>query len=134
VGAAILYGLHQVFTKLAAADAGPRLGGLVVEATAVVVIAAYAAGSFAVGRLDETIGVRGWVYSASTGLCVGFGTVLFFEMFRNGGPLFAVPAVLAGGSAVMAFSAMLVFGEAPRPTDVLGVALSIGAILCFRGG
>ena len=34
--AAVLYGLHQVFTKLASGHIGMGVGGLVVEATAVV--------------------------------------------------------------------------------------------------
>lgn len=41
IAAAILYGLHQVFTKLAANYISDGLGGLVVEATATVTIAIY---------------------------------------------------------------------------------------------
>lgn len=41
IAAAVLYGLHQVFTKLAADHISDGLGGLVVEGTAAVTIAAY---------------------------------------------------------------------------------------------
>jgi len=34
----VLYGLHQIFTKLAAAKIGDGLGGFVVEATAAMTI------------------------------------------------------------------------------------------------
>jgi transporter family protein len=37
--AAVLYGLHQVFTKLAAEHIGDGLGGFVVETTAALTIA-----------------------------------------------------------------------------------------------
>ena len=39
--AAVLYGLHQVFTKLAAEHIGDGLGGFVVETTAALTIALY---------------------------------------------------------------------------------------------
>ena len=39
--AAVLYGLHQVFTKLAAEHIGDGLGGFVVEITAALTIALY---------------------------------------------------------------------------------------------
>jgi len=38
VWAAVLYGLHQIFTKLAATKIGDGLGGFVVEATAAMTI------------------------------------------------------------------------------------------------
>ena len=43
VGAAILYGLHQVFTKLAAERISDGLGGFAVEASAAITILAYLA-------------------------------------------------------------------------------------------
>ena len=41
IGAAVLYGLHQVFTKLAADRIGNGLGGFIVEITAALIIAFY---------------------------------------------------------------------------------------------
>ena len=43
VWAAVLYGLHQIFTQLAAAKIGDGLGGFVVEATAAPTILIYLA-------------------------------------------------------------------------------------------
>ena len=43
LGAAILYGLHQVFTKMAADKISDGLGGFVVEATAALSIVLYLA-------------------------------------------------------------------------------------------
>ena len=40
-GASVLYGLHQVFTKLAADQIGEGLGGFLVEATAALSIGVY---------------------------------------------------------------------------------------------
>jgi transporter family protein len=41
VGAGVLYGLHQIFTKLASKGISDGLGGFVVEATAALSIVAY---------------------------------------------------------------------------------------------
>ena len=43
VGAAVLYGLHQIFTKLAAEKISDGLGGFVVEAAAALTILLYLA-------------------------------------------------------------------------------------------
>lgn len=43
VGAAVLYGAHQIFTKLAAERISDGLGGFVVEATAALTILLYLA-------------------------------------------------------------------------------------------
>jgi len=41
IAAAVLYGLHQVFTKLASQHIGDGVGGFVVELTAALIIALY---------------------------------------------------------------------------------------------
>src|SRR5215216_674958 len=41
IAAAILYGLHQIFTKLASQHIGDGVGGFVVELTAALIIALY---------------------------------------------------------------------------------------------
>jgi transporter family protein len=51
--AAVLYGLHQVFTKLAALHIGDGLGGFVVEATAALTIAIYLGWLWISGRWDQ---------------------------------------------------------------------------------
>ncbi len=50
VAAAILYGAHQIFTKLAADRIGEGLGGFVVEATAALSISVY--GAFFCGAME----------------------------------------------------------------------------------
>ena len=101
IGAAILYGLHQVFTKLASEQIGDGLGGFVVEFSAALTIAVYLAWLWLSGRWDQKTSSAGVFYSVLTGLCVGVGTVFFFLLFQKGGPLSAVPMVLAGGAALM---------------------------------
>ena len=128
VGAAILYGLHQVFTKLASAGASDGLGGFVVEATAAATIAAYLAYLKLVGPWDQHMQTNGLLYSIATGLCVGAGTVLFFLLFQSGGPLSAVPGVLALGSAIMVIAGLLIFRESLSLNRTLGILLSIAAI------
>src|SRR6266487_1132197 len=78
VGAAVLYGLHQIFTKLAAE------------------------------KISDGLGV---FWSVLTGICVGVGPIFFFVLFQKGGPLSAVPMILAGGAALMAVAGIAFFKE-----------------------
>jgi bacterial/archaeal transporter family protein len=134
IGAAILYGLHQVFTKLASAGASDGLGGFLVEATAAATIGLYLAYLRFAGPWNQHINTAGVIYSITTGICVGAGTVLFFLLFQAGGPLSAVPGVLAVGAAIMVAAGVVVFHETFSWERALGVALSIVAILLLRRG
>ena len=99
------YGLHQVFTKLAAEHIGDGLGGFVVETTAALTIALYLGWLWMSGKWDQRVDSSGVFYCILTGLCVGAGTIAFFLLFQKGGPLSAVPMVLAGGAALMGIMA-----------------------------
>src|ERR1041385_2613955 len=111
VGAALLYGLHQVFTKLASERISDGLGGFVVEGSAALTILVYLGALWFSGRWNQTSSAPGVWYSALTGLCVGVGTIFFFLLFQKGGPLSAVPMILAGGAALMALAAIFFFSE-----------------------
>jgi transporter family protein len=132
MGAAVLYGLHQVFTKLAANRIGDGVGGLVVEATAAASILGYLLFLRATGRWEQPVTGAGIFYSALTGICVGAGTVLFFLLFQKGGPLSAVPMVLAGGAALMAVAGILFFKEAVSWQKLLGIAMAIGGLYLMK--
>lgn len=131
--AALLYGAHQVFTRMAAERIGEGLGGLVVEATATLAILAYIAVLAAGGRLDQQCTAEGMRYSLLTGLCVGAGTIAFFVMFQRGAPLSAVPAILAGGAAIMAVAGVLFFQETLTPARGLGIAMAIAGLWLLKG-
>jgi transporter family protein len=133
VVAAILYGAHQIFTKLASDRISDGLGGFVVEASAAVTILLYLIYLRFSGRWNQTASIPGINYSVLTGLCVGVGTIFFFLLFQKGGPLSAVPAILAVGAALMALAGILFFKEPTSPVRLLGVALSIGGLLLLRG-
>jgi transporter family protein len=130
--AAILYGSHQIFTKLASDWISDGLGGFVVEATAAVTILLYLIYLRFFGRWNQTASMPGINYSILTGLCVGVGTIFFFLLFQKGGPLSAVPAILAVGAALMALVGVLFFKESASPLRLLGVALSIAGLLLLR--
>jgi len=130
--AALLYGLHQVFTKLASDHIGDGLGGFVVEATAALTIAFYLIYLRFFSKWDQASTGRGVFFSVLTGLCVGAGTVMFFLLFQKGGPLSAVPMVLAGGAALMAFVGILFFKEPPTLFRVLGIILSLTGLVLLR--
>ena len=132
LGAAVLYGLHQVFTKLAADQIGEGLGGFVVEATAALSIAVYLAWLWGSGAWDQKINAAGTLYSVLTGICVGVGTIFFFLLFQKGGPLSAVPMVLAGGAALMALIGIVFMQESASWPRLLGIALSIVGLFLLR--
>jgi len=132
VGAAVLYGLHQVFTKVAADRIGEGLGGFVVEASAALTILGYLAGLYFSDRWNQHVNTSGLFYSVLTGVCVGVGTVFFFLLFQKGGPLSAVPMILAGGAALMAVVGIFVFHEPASLPRVLGIVLAIIGLFLLR--
>src|SRR5205814_6132793 len=125
VVAAMLYGAHQIFTRMAADRIGEGLGGFVVEATAALSISVYLAFLWLASRWNQQSSAQGIFYSVLTGICVGAGTIAFFLLFQKGGPLSSVPAILAGGAAIMAIAGILFFHEPPSWQRLAGVAFAI---------
>jgi transporter family protein len=132
VGAAVFYGLHQIFTKLAADRIGDGLGGFVVEATAALTILVYLLWLRFGGTWNQTWSGSGVFYSVLTGICVGAGTILFFVLFQKGGPLSAVPMILAGGAALMAIAGIVFFKEGASVPRLLGVVLALVGLYLLR--
>jgi transporter family protein len=129
VVAAVLYGAHQIFTKLAADRIGEGFGGFVIEATAALSILVYLAFLWLASRWNQQSSIQGIFYSVLTRICVGAGTIAFFLLFHEGGPLSSVPAILAGGAAIMAVAGILFFREAPAGRE--SPALRSPSSVCF---
>src|SRR4030095_15702185 len=132
VVAAVLYGAHQIFTRLAADRIGEGLGGFVVEASAALSILIYLAALWFGGRWNQKFSAAGLNYSLLTGICVGAGTIAFFLLFQKGGPLSSVPAILAGGAAIMAIAGIMFFRESPSWERIVGVAFAIIGLFLLR--
>jgi bacterial/archaeal transporter family protein len=130
--AAVLYGAHQIFTRLASQRIGDGLGGFIVEATAAISILIYLAALWLSGRWNQKFTTGGLNYSLLTGICVGAGTIAFFLLFQKGGPLSAVPAILACGAALMAIAGILFFREAASWQRLLGITLAIIGLFLLR--
>ena len=130
--AAVLYGAHQIFTRMAADHIGEGLGGFVVEATAALSILSYLAFLWLANRWDQKSSLNGIVYSVLTGICVGAGTIAFFLLFQRGGPLSSVPAILAGGAAIMAVAGILFFHEPPSWQRIVGIAFAVIGLFLLR--
>src|SRR5947207_2656539 len=71
VAAAVLYGAHQIFTRLAAERIGDGLGGFIVEASAALSILIYLGVLWFGSRWNQKFSVAGLNYSVLTGICVG---------------------------------------------------------------
>jgi transporter family protein len=132
VVAAVLYGAHQIFTKLASDKIGDGLGGFAVEGTAALTILSYLIYLKIAGHWDQKFSAPGLGYSVLTGICVGAGTIVFFVLFQKGGPLSAVPMILAGGAALMAVAGTVFFKEPMSLPRVLGIVFSIAGLLLLR--
>ena len=132
VVAAVLYGAHQIFTRLAAERIGEGLGGFVVEASAALSILIYLGVLWFSGRWNQKFSAAGFDYSLLTGICVGAGTIAFFLLFQKGGPLSSVPAILAGGAAIMAIAGMLFFREPASWQRFVGITLAIAGLFLLR--
>ena len=132
VVAAVLYGAHQIFTRMAADHIGEGLGGFVVEATAAVFILCYLVFLWLASRWNQQASAQGIFYSVLTGVCVGAGTIAFFLLFQKGGPLSSVPAILAGAAAIMAIAGILFFREAPSWQRIVGVVFAIIGLFLLR--
>ena len=130
--AALLYGAHQIFTRMAADHIGEGLGGFIVETTASLSILLYLAFLWLMSRWDQKSTGEGIFYSILTGICVGAGTIAFFLLFQKGGPLSSVPAILAGGAAIMAIAGILFFHETSSWQRLLGVVLAIVGLFLLR--
>jgi len=130
--AAVLYGAHQIFTRMAADHIGEGLGGFVVEATAALSILSYLAFLWLANRWDQKSSLNGIVYSVLTGICVGAGTIAFFLLFQKGGPLSSVPAILAGGAAIMAVTGILFFREPSSWQRIVGIAFALFGLFLLR--
>ncbi len=132
IGAAVLYGLHQIFTKLASERISDGLGGFVVEGSAALTILVYLAWLKFGGPWNQTSSAPGVWYSVLTGICVGVGTLFFFLLFQKGGPLSAVPMILAGGAAIMAVAGICFFKEPASWPRLLGIGLAIGGLILMK--
>src|SRR6059058_3175649 len=132
VGAAVLYGAHQIFTKLASDRISDGLGGFVVEASAATTILLYLLYLRLSGRWNQTASMPGINYSILTGVSVGVGTIFFFLLFQKGGPLSSVPMILAGGAAIMAVAGILFFKEPASWQRLVGITLAVVGLFLLR--
>jgi len=132
VVAAVLYGAHQIFTRFAADHIGEGLGGFAVESIAALTILIYLVGLWLGGRWNQKFSNEGFYYSALTGICVGAGTIAFFLLFQKGGPLSSVPAILAGGAAIMAVAGILFFREPASWQRLIGIIFAVVGLFLLR--
>ncbi|MDP2908023.1 MAG: EamA family transporter [Nanoarchaeota archaeon] len=123
--AALAYGLHNIFTKIAAGHISDALGAFLLEITASVCILLYI--FFLITTNEKfSFSSRGVIFSIVAGICVGVGTVLYFYIFSHGGELsIAGPLVLVGGVLLMAVAGIIFFKEKVSLIKIVGITLGI---------
>ena len=117
---------------MAAPHIDSATGGLLVEVVAALTILTYLIYARYYAHQDHKIEGQGVTYSILTGICVGAGTVFFFALFQKGAPLTAVPAILAGGAAIMAVVGFIGLHEEVTASKLVGLVLSIIAIFLLQ--
>ncbi len=126
---AVLYGMHNVFTKLASGKISDVFGGLVLESSAAFLILCYAAYLSVSGKQPFACSREGLIYSLSAGASVAVGSILYFSIFRLGGNLsVAGPIILIGGTLVMVLAGFTIWRETYSPSQVIGLALGVVAL------
>jgi bacterial/archaeal transporter family protein len=104
----------------------------VLEASAAFLILIYLGILWFSGRWNQKLSIAGINYSLLTGICVAAGTIAFFLLFQKGGPLSSVPAILAGGAAIMVIVGILFFRDPLSWQRIAGVAFAIVGLFLLR--
>jgi transporter family protein len=126
LGAAVFFALHYLLLRAASGRLEDRLGALVLEGTAAVVLAV---AFFAAARGEVPTTRAGVGFAMASGVAVSGTSVLLFTALRRGGPVASTGTiVLGGGVALSALLAPLLFAESFNPRRVLGVALGVAAM------
>ena len=89
-------------------------------------IGLYYSGHFNVEKLEPYFQVVAGL------IIIGMGTIMFFVLFQKGGPLSAVPMILAGGAALMAIVGILFFKESASAPRLLGIVLALVGLYLLR--
>ncbi len=134
VVAAVLYGAHQIFTRMAAERIGEGLGGFIVEGSAALSILIYLAIVWLGGRWNQKFSGAGFYYSLLTGICVGAGTIAFFLLFQKAVRSLRFQLQLSSPEARQswAIAGILFFREAPSWQRIVGVAFAILGLFLLR--
>jgi transporter family protein len=104
-----------IFTKLASDRISDGLGGFVIEAVAALTILLCLMYLRFSGRWNQTATMPGINYSILTGVSSASARYSSSFFFQKGGPLSAVPAILAVGAALMAAAGIFFFKEPASP-------------------
>ncbi|WP_437294711.1 hypothetical protein [Sorangium sp. So ce426] len=124
--AALCMAGHYLMLRAAAGRIGDVLGALCLEGTAAVGILVF----LLIRPGAETPPTaQGVLWACAAGLCISGVATLTFMALRIGGPVTATgPIVFAGGIAIAALFAPLLFGEVFTARRALGVGLGLAAL------
>jgi len=124
---AVFIALHYLLLRAASGNVDDRVGALIVEGSAAVVLAASVIWR---GRGSGVIATRAGVgFAVASGVAVSVASVLLFTALRRGGPIASTGTiVLGGGVAISAVAAPWLFGESFTLRRLCGVGLGLAAM------
>ncbi len=133
--AAVLYGLHNIFTKLASGRISDQFGGFVLESTAAILILGYIVFAWLKGEHPVQYTKIGLLFSVFAGMSVAVGTILYFIVFRLGGHLsIAGPLILVGGSLFMILAGIVFLHEKISFQTALGLLFGMVSLYLLSSG
>jgi bacterial/archaeal transporter family protein len=125
--------VHYLLLRAASGRVDDRLGALMVESSATVVLAMSLLWR---ARPDPQTALSraGLGFAAASGVAVAGASVLLFVALRRGGPVASTGMiVLGGGVALSALAAPWLFGESFTARRAAGVVLGLAALWLLGG-
>lgn len=130
---ALLYGMYNVFTKLAAGNISDSFGAFLLEIVAALLILGFIFFLRFKGENPIQFNAQGLLFSIFAGISVAIVSILYFMVFRTGGHLsVAGPFILVGGSIVMIVIGVLFFKEPISVRSAAGLILGLVGLYLMK--
>jgi uncharacterized membrane protein len=126
--------VHYLLLRAASGRVDDRLGALMVESSATVVLAISLLWRARPESQTAASSRAGLGFAAASGVAVAGASVLLFVALRRGGPVASTGMiVLGGGVALSALAAPWLFGESFTARRAVGVVLGLAALWLLGG-
>ena len=127
--AAFLFGLSNIFVKLAAGKLSDAMAAFVLEFSAAMLVLLYIIFGRSLKADMATATSQGIMYAVLGGLFIGGGSIFYFFVFSNKGTLsIAGPIIFAGAMLIMVVAGLIFFKEKLDMLTISGALLTLAGI------